>query len=116
MEAIEMLKPSTEHLEEHYAEHKGKPFFPKLIDYMQSGPVVGMVWSGKNVIAETRKFLGATNPINANPGTIRGDFAVDSSKNICHASDSPASAEREIKLWFPRGYIEWTRQTDRVMY
>jgi nucleoside-diphosphate kinase len=86
--------------EEHYGEHKERPFFGELVDFITSGPVFAMVWQGENVIATARLMMGSTNPKDAAPGTIRGDFGVTVGKNIIHGSDSPASAEREIGLFF----------------
>ena len=82
------MKPSNSLLEEHYGELKDKPFFPKLIKYMTMGPVVPMVWEGNDMVATGRKMLGATKPFDSNPGTIRGDFAIDVGRNIVHGSDS----------------------------
>lgn len=95
-----LMTVSRELAEQHYAEHKGKPFFGELLDFITSGPVFAMVWQGKNVIATARLMMGKTNPAEALPGTIRGDFGVNVSMNIIHGSDSPTSAEREIALWF----------------
>lgn len=96
--------------EEHYAEHKGKGFFEPTVQYITSSPVVAMVWEGKNVIVLARSLMGATNPANADPGSIRGSFAMDISRNIIHGSDSPASAEREISLYFkPEELVEYTK-------
>jgi nucleoside-diphosphate kinase len=86
--------------EEHYVEHKGKGFFEPTVDYIMSSPVVAMVWEGKNIVAMAREMMGATNPANANPGSIRGAYGMDISRNIIHGSDSPTSAEREINLYF----------------
>ncbi|MDQ0271080.1 nucleoside-diphosphate kinase [Cytobacillus purgationiresistens] len=86
--------------QEHYGEHKERPFFGELVDFITSGPVFAMVWEGENVIATARQMMGATNPKDAAPGTIRGDFAATVGKNIIHGSDSPESAEREIGLFF----------------
>ncbi|GAB6172526.1 nucleoside-diphosphate kinase [Paradesulfitobacterium aromaticivorans] len=86
--------------EEHYAEHRGKPFFEPTVNYITSSPVVAMVWEGKNVVASAREMMGATNPANASPGSIRGAFGVDISRNIIHGSDSVGSANREISLYF----------------
>lgn len=102
--------------EEHYAEHKGKPFFNDLISYITSGPVVAMVIAGEDAISRVRLLAGATKVEEAQPGTIRGDFAAVTTKNIVHASDSTASAEREIGLFFDSQQItdwedpnaEWT--------
>lgn len=88
--------------EEHYGEHKERPFFGELVDFITSGPVFAMVWEGENVIATARQMMGSTNPKDAAPGTVRGDFAVTVGKNIIHGSDSPASAEREINLFFKK--------------
>lgn len=97
---MKYVTPSKEHIENHYAEHKGKPFFDGLVSYMTSGPVVPMVWEGRNIIEGTRSMIGATNPIKATQGTIRGDFAIDTGRNLIHGSDSKESADREIKHWF----------------
>ncbi|KAM8729302.1 nucleoside diphosphate kinase A1-like [Acanthopagrus latus] len=97
---MKMMQASQDHLEKHYADLKGRPFFPTLIDYMSSGPVVAMVWEGKGVVKTGRVMLGETNPAESKPGTIRGDFCIDVSKNIIHGSDSVESANKEISLWF----------------
>lgn len=86
--------------EEHYAEHRGKGFFEPTVGYIMSSPVVAMVWEGKNGVALARELMGTTNPANANPGSIRGMYGMDISRNIIHGSDSVASAEREIALYF----------------
>lgn len=86
--------------EEHYAELKERPFFPGLIQFITSGSVMAMVWEGPNAIATIRKTMGATNPANAEPGTIRADLACEVSNNIVHGSDGPENAQREINLWF----------------
>jgi nucleoside-diphosphate kinase len=120
--AMEVRSPSTTLLEQHYEEHKNAAFFPALLNFMSSGrkincsgsarklvvvayvgvgSVVAMIWQGRDVVSSTRKMLGATDPKNSAPGTIRGDFGLLSTENICHASDSIASARREINLWFP---------------
>jgi nucleoside-diphosphate kinase len=86
---------------QHYAEHKDKPFFRELIDFITSGPVLAMVLSGENAVAAVRKLNGATNPLEAAPGTIRGDYGLLINENVVHASDAPETAQREIALWFP---------------
>ncbi|MFD2214236.1 nucleoside-diphosphate kinase [Metabacillus endolithicus] len=86
--------------EKHYGEHKGKPFYDELVQFITSGPVFAMVWQGENVIELSRKMMGKTNPKDAEPGTIRGDYTMFVSKNIIHGSDSTKSAEREISLFF----------------
>lgn len=98
--AIKLMRISEELAEQHYAEHKGKDFYPELIEYITSAPVIAMVLQGTHAIKVIRKIVGATNPIEASPGTVRGDFALTTQKNIVHASDSPESAVREISLFF----------------
>ncbi|EAR98243.1 nucleoside diphosphate kinase (macronuclear) [Tetrahymena thermophila SB210] len=87
-------------LEKHYEEHISKPFFPSLLKFMLSGPVVPMVWQGKDVVKQGRAMLGQTNPLTSAPGTIRGDFGIVMQKNLVHGSDSVESAKREIAIWF----------------
>ncbi len=101
IEAIKMVQVARDLAEEHYGEHKGKGFFEDLIAFITSGPVLAMVLCGKNAIAVVRKLNGATNPVEAEPGTIRGDYALTIDENIVHASDAAETALREIKLWFP---------------
>jgi nucleoside-diphosphate kinase len=95
-----LMNVPRELAEEHYAEHKEKPFFGELVDFITSGAVFAMVWEGENVIATARNMMGKTNPAEAAPGTIRGDFGISMGMNIIHGSDAPETAEREIKLWF----------------
>ena len=89
--------------EQHYAEHREKPFFGELVDFITSGPTWALVVEGEGAIATMRKTIGATDPRNAEPGTIRGDLAMSMPDNLVHGSDSPESAEREVALWFPDG-------------
>ncbi|DAZ95956.1 TPA: hypothetical protein N0F65_009257 [Lagenidium giganteum] len=105
--ALKLVAPGKDHLEKHYADLAGRPFFPSLIEYMSSGPVVAMVWEGTNVVLEGRKMLGATKPSESALGTIRGDFCIEVGRNVCHGSDSVESANKEIALWFPEGVNEW---------
>lgn len=98
--ALKMLRLTPEMAARHYAEHQGKPFYGELVDHITSGPVVAMVLEGPGVIAGLRRMMGPTNPQDAPPGTIRGDFALEVGQNVIHGSDSPASAEREITLFF----------------
>jgi len=101
MKEAKLMTASRELAEAHYAEHAERPFFGELVDFITSGPVFAMVWEGENVIKLARIMMGATKPEESSPGTIRGDFAVTLSHNVIHGSDSLASAEREIGLWFP---------------
>ncbi|WP_422393184.1 Nucleoside diphosphate kinase [Moorella humiferrea] len=98
--ALKMLRLTPEMAARHYAEHQGKSFYGALVDHITSGPVVAMVLEGPGVIAGLRRMMGPTNPQDAPPGTIRGDFALEVGQNVIHGSDSPASAEREIALFF----------------
>merc|ERR1712117_372070 len=98
--AMKVMQASVEHLEKLYADLSSKGFFPGLIKYMNSGPVVPMVWEGLNVVKTGRVMLGETNPAASLPGTIRGDYCIQVGRNICHGSDAPESAAKEIALWF----------------
>jgi nucleoside-diphosphate kinase len=100
-----LLKIPRPLAQEHYAEHKGKPFFGDLVSFITSGPVLALAVRGESAIATVRTMMGATNPLDSAPGTIRGDFALELSENIVHGSDSKASAKRELKLFFPDGLV-----------
>lgn len=95
-----LIKPEREVVEEHYAEHKDKPFFGELVDFIANGKVMAMIVEGDDSIKSMRNLIGDKNPTVALPGTIRGDFSYSTSENIIHGSDSPESAEREIEIWF----------------
>lgn len=99
--AAKLITADPSLLENHYAEHKGRSYFQDLVDYMSEGPIMVMAWKGTSIIEIIRLMNGDKNPSKASPGTIRGDFAHDLTKNIVHASDSPETAEREIGIWFP---------------
>ena len=98
--ALKQLIPSKELAQKHYGVHKERPFFNDLVDFISSGPVVAMVWEGEGVISSARKMIGATKPLEADPGTIRGDLAVNIGRNIIHGSDGSDTASFEINLWF----------------
>ena len=98
---MKLLQTPKELAQEHYAEHKDKPFFGELVDFITSGPVLAFVLAGKNAVTSVRTINGATNPVDATPGSIRGDYALTMDSNVVHASDSVDSAAREIHLWFP---------------
>jgi len=104
--AIKLLTASKEHLEKHYEDLAEKPFFPGLIKYMGSGPICAMVWEGRDAVKTGRALLGATNPLASAPGTIRGDYAIDVGRNVCHGSDSVENAKKEIALWFKEGEVQ----------
>jgi nucleoside-diphosphate kinase len=99
--AMELRTLDTATLEKHYGEHLGKPFYEPLMEFMSSGPVVALIVEGESVIDGVRALAGKTNPLEAGPGTIRGDFATITRENLIHASDSEESAEREISIFFP---------------
>ena len=99
--ALRVLAMTREMAERHYAEHLEKPFFGELADFITSGPLVAMVLEGPDAVAAARQVIGATNPLNAAPGSIRGDLAIATGENLVHGSDGPESAEREIGIFFP---------------
>src|ERR1700730_14890823 len=102
---------------QHYAEHEGKPFYPGLLKYITSGPVVVTCVEGSSAVQMVRNSVGATNPLNAAPGTIRADLALDIGRNLIHASDAPATAKRELALWFADDeLLTYTRETDRWIF
>lgn len=97
---LKFIQVSRELAEQHYGVHREKPFFKGLVEFITSGPVVAMVWEGEGVVAAARKMIGSTNPLTAEPGTIRGDFGVNIGRNIIHGSDAPETAQQEVSLWF----------------
>jgi nucleoside-diphosphate kinase len=99
--ALQHMTMAEEMAKQHYAEHEGKPFFGELVEFITSGALVAMVLEGEQAVTAARQVIGATNPIEAAPGSIRGDFAIAVGQNMVHGSDSPESAEREAKLFFP---------------
>ena len=103
LRAARLLRVDRELAGRHYAEHAEKPFFGELVDFITSGPTLAFVLEGEGAIATARKTIGATNPADADPGSLRGSFALAMPNNLVHGSDSPGSAEREIALWFPDG-------------
>ncbi|KAM4632260.1 nucleoside diphosphate kinase, mitochondrial [Discoglossus pictus] len=114
---LKLLQASEGTLSEHYHDLRRKPFYPSLIRYMASGPVVAMVWEGHNVVRSSRMMVGDTDSAQAKPGTIRGDFSVHISRNVIHASDSVEVAEREISLWFHGGeLVSWETNDHGDLY
>lgn len=97
---LKMLTPTREQAEAHYAVHRGKPFFEGVVSFISSGPVVAMIWEGDDVVALSRKMMGATKPADSLPGTLRGDYANTVEQNLIHGSDSVENAAEEIALWF----------------
>lgn len=115
---LKLMQVSAELAGRHYQEHQQKPFFNGLVEFITSGPIVAMVWEGDNVVESARKMMGATNPKDAQPGTIRGDFSVDLGRNVIHGSDSVESAKREIALFFSPAEIltGWNRSGESWVY
>ncbi|BAF58380.1 MAG: nucleoside-diphosphate kinase [Pelotomaculum sp.] len=114
---LKMIRIGRELAEKHYGEHKGKPFFEPLVGYITSSPVVAMVIEGKNAVGAAREMMGATDPLKAAPGTIRGTYGIDIGRNVIHGSDSPASAQREIALFFSADELmEYGLELDRWVY
>lgn len=105
---LKFMKVSRELAEQHYGVHREKPFFGGLVEFITSAPVAAMVWEGDGVIASARKMIGATNPLTAEPGTIRGDFGRNIGRNLIHGSDAVETAQSEIALWFkPEELVDW---------
>lgn len=105
LRALKLMKVPAKLAKEHYGEHKDKPFFGELIEGITAGPVAAMVVEGESAVAVARTMIGATNPVDAAPGTIRGDLAMEMGENVVHGSDSLASAKREIALWFDKAEV-----------
>jgi nucleoside-diphosphate kinase len=112
--AMKMMQVSSELAGRHYAEHQGKPFYDGLIGFITSGPVVAMIWEGREAVTVVRSLMGSTDPLKAAPGTIRGDLALDLGMNLIHGSDSPGRAEQEMALFFSSGELyDYERTLDR---
>lgn len=114
--AMKLTVISKETAETHYAEHRERKFFPSLISYITSGPVLAMVWEGDNAVQVCRTLMGRTDPQESAPGTIRGDFGMVTGVNIIHGSDSVDSAKREIGIFFPEGVVSYARTLDKWTY
>ncbi|MBI1240133.1 nucleoside-diphosphate kinase [Umezakia ovalisporum] len=97
---LKFMNVTSELAEQHYDVHRERPFFASLVEFITSGPVVAMVWEGEGVVGAARKIIGATNPLTAEPGTVRGDFGINIGRNLIHGSDALETAQREIALWF----------------
>ncbi|GMH40711.1 hypothetical protein BSKO_08615 [Bryopsis sp. KO-2023] len=114
--ALKMQSVDKAFAESHYADLSDKPFFGGLIEYIVSGPVVAMVWEGKDVVKQGRSMIGATNPLASAPGTIRGDYCIDLGRNVIHGSDLVESANKEIALWFPEGTADYAHHSQPWIY
>lgn len=111
--AAKFMLVSKELAETHYAVHKGKPFYEGLVRYICSSPLMAMAWEGPEAVAAVRQTMGATNPLNAAPGTVRHDYGIITSRNLTHASDSPENGEIEVALWFkPEELVSWQRSVE----
>ena len=113
---LKSIVPSEETARSHYAVHSERPFFPGLIKFVTSGPVVCMAWKGRDAISVARNLIGPTNGREAAPGTIRGDFGMDIGFNMIHGSDAPETAEFELGLWFSEGLLDWTQDNINWVY
>ena len=102
---LKLIRVAEQQAAEHYVEHVGKPFYPEVIEFITSGPVVAMVLEGPGAVAAVRAMMGATDPLDSAPGTMRGDYALDLGRNVVHGSDSPTSAAREIAIFFADGEL-----------
>ena len=114
---MKLMAVSRELARKHYEVHKERPFFGGLVEFIISSPVVAMVWEGKNVITSARTLIGATNPVESQPGTIRGDFGIEVGRNLIHGSDAPETAKQEIALWFQDGELaDWEPVANAWLY
>lgn len=102
---MKLLNAERATVEEHYAEHKGKGFYEGVVNYLTSGPIVALAVQGPNAVKAIRVMMGATNPVDAAPGTVRGDLALEMEDNLVHSSSDPGAATRELGLWFPEGTV-----------
>ena len=110
---MKFIQMSTELAERHYAVHQGRPFYAALVSYITSGPVVAMAWEGNDAIKAARNTIGATNPVEANAGTIRGDFGMEIGRNLVHGSDSPENGVKEVTLFFAdEEIVDWQQVTE----
>ena len=115
--AAKFIQVSQNLAETHYSIHKGKPFYNGLIKYITSAPVMAMAWEGPNAVTAIRQTMGATRPTEAAPGSIRHDFALEVGRNLTHASDEPANAEKEVALWFKKEeLVDWKREVDKWIF
>lgn len=115
--AAKFIKVSKKLAETHYAIHKGKPFYDGLIAYITSAPVMAMVWEGPQAVAAVRQTMGSTRPVEAAPGSIRHDFALEVGRNLTHASDSVENGKKEVNLWFKRTeLVNWKREVDQWIF
>jgi nucleoside-diphosphate kinase len=113
---LKMVWPTKEKAASHYADLSKKKFFPGLVNFFSSGPIVCMCWEGKDIIKQGRQMLGETQPLASKPGSIRGDFSIDLGRNICHGSDSVEASTRELAMWFPEGVNDWNKTVDSSVY
>jgi nucleoside-diphosphate kinase len=110
------MNVSKDLAERHYGDLSSKPFFPDLIEYITSGPVVAIALEGKSVVEQGRKIIGATNPLASDPGSIRGMYCIEIGRNIIHGSDSVENAQKELALWFPDGLVDYTPMLHSMIY
>jgi len=114
---LRLLQVEQPMAKKHYAEHEGKPFFAGLVTYITSSPIIAAVFEGTNAVNAVRQTIGSTNPTEASPGTIRGDFGIEIGRNLIHGSDSVESANREIKIFFEgQSVIQWKKDTEKWVF
>jgi len=113
---LKMEWPSEQKAKDHYADLSKKPFFPGLVNFFSSGPIVCMCWEGLDIIKQGRQMLGETQPLASKPGSIRGDYSIDLGRNICHGSDSPEAAKHELGMWFPEGVSDYGSSNEKWVY
>lgn len=115
--AGKFIQVSKQLAETHYGIHKGKPFYDYLLEYITAAPVMAMAWEGPNAVAAVRQTMGATDPLEASPGTIRHDYGLEIGRNLTHASDSPENGAKEVALWFEEDeLLDWTREIDSWVF
>jgi len=113
---LKMVWPTLKMAQDHYSDLATKPFYPSLCTFFSSGPIVCMCWEGKDIIRQGRRMLGETQPLASLPGSIRGDYSIDLGRNICHGSDAPDAAKKELGMWFPEGVNDWAKTVDGWVY
>jgi nucleoside-diphosphate kinase len=116
LRGLKFMNVTKEHAERHYSDLSSKPFFSGLVDYIISGPVVAIALEGKDVVVQARKIIGATNPLAADPGSIRGSYCIDIGRNVIHGSDSVENGQKELSLWFPEGLVDHVPMLTPMVY
>ncbi|CAL4080711.1 unnamed protein product [Meganyctiphanes norvegica] len=114
---MKFMHASEDHMKQHYIDLADKPFYPGLVKYTSSGPMLAMCWEGTNVVKTARQMMGETNPADSKPGSIRGDYCIEMGRNVIHGSDSVESANKELALWFkPEELYNWDQENQKWIY